>query len=101
VRISPRASVASAVVMTGSNVDRMAVVDGPVRRRPAKKASIARTVETTAMHASQNHPGHPKLRSVPSVIDARTPMVTAAPAITSAASSTGGSRCTTVSATRM
>ena len=79
----------------------MAAVDGPVRLRPAKKASIATTVETTAMAASQNHPRHPKLRSTPPVTRARAPRVPAAPVITSADSATGASRCTTVSETRM
>jgi hypothetical protein len=100
-RDSPRTSAASAAVDTGSKVDRMAAVDGPVRFRPAKKASIATTVETVTMHASQNHPDNPKPRSTPPVNSAPTPRVPAAPAITSADSSTGGIRCTTLSATRM
>lgn len=89
------------MVTTGSKVDRMAAVDGPVRRSPAKKVSIAVIVETTTMHASQNHPRGANPRSTPPVTRARTARVNAAPAITSADSSTGGSRCTTVSATRM
>nr|AWS27292.1 FunU4 [Streptosporangium sp. KD35] len=101
VRDSPRMSAASAAVTTGSKVDRMAAFDGPVRLSPAKKVSIATTVETTAMQASQSHPDTPKPRSTPPVSRARAPRVPAAPVITSADSTTGASRCTTVSATRM
>jgi hypothetical protein len=79
----------------------MAAVDGPVRRRPAKKASIASTVDTATMHSSQNQPRGPKPRSAPPVTAARAARARAAPVITSADSSTGGRRCTTVSATRM
>jgi hypothetical protein len=101
VRDSPSTSAASVAVDTGSNVDRMAAVDGPVRFRPAKKASIATTVETETMQASQNHPDNPKPRSTPPVNRAPTPRVPAAPAITNVDSTTGGIRCTTRSETRM
>jgi hypothetical protein len=89
------------VVTTGSKVDTMAAVDGPVRRRPAKKARIASTVETSAMQASQNQPAGRTPRSTPPVTSARMPRVPVAPVITSAVRTTGGSRCTTGSATRM
>jgi hypothetical protein len=83
------------VVTTGSKVDRIAAVDGPVRRRPAKNASIASTVETIAMHPTQTHPAAANPRSTPPDTPARTASVPAAPVMTSAASVTGGTRWTT------
>jgi hypothetical protein len=79
----------------------MAAVDGPVRFRPTKNASIAATVDATATHSRHNQPDARESRRTPPVTTARAPKVPAAPAMTRADSTTGGSRCTTVSATRM
>jgi hypothetical protein len=54
-------------VTSGSKVDRIAAVDGPVRRRPAKDASAASTVETSAIAASQAQPAGWKAKPTPPV----------------------------------
>ena len=98
---SPSTTAASTVVVKGSKVDRIDAVVGPTRFSPAKNASIATTVDTTAMQPIQNHPPGSKSRLTPPVTAARTVSEAAAPVITRAESGTGCTWWTVVSATRM
>ena len=79
--------------MGGSRVDRIAAIDGPTRRMPAKKSRTGVTVETSAIAASQPQPAPAKPVSNEPVATPAAPNVTAAPVVTSADSGSGGT-CT-------
>jgi GTP-binding protein len=98
---SPSASAASTSVTGGSNVERIAASDGPTRCRPAKNVVTGRTVLTSAISTSHSHASAGSAsRSVPFARPTAV-VVSAAPAHTSAASTSGGTVRVTPSETRM
>jgi hypothetical protein len=54
--VSPKTRNARNTVTTGSTVARIAAVEGPTRRSPAKKKPMAATVETTPIAPSHTQP---------------------------------------------
>ena len=85
----------------GSSVERIAAIDGPTRRSPAKNSAIGVTVETSAIAASHTQPSLAKPASSEPVAAPATPNVTAAPVVTSADSGSGSRSPPTRSETRM
>ena len=65
-------------------------MDGPTRRRPAKKSVIALTVETIAIAASHSQPWAAKPVSIEPVAVPAMPKVIAAPVVIRALSGSAG-----------
>jgi len=88
-------------VVGGSSVERIAAVDGPTRRRPAKNRAIGVTVETMAMAASHSQPSLAKPVSKEPLAAQVMPNVIAAPVVIRADRGSASRSPPTRSETRM
>ena len=82
-------------------MERIAAVEGPTRRSPAKKSVIGVTVETIAIAASHTQPSLAKPVSSEPVAAPATPKVIAAPVVIRADSGSASMSPPTRSETRM